>query len=223
MQLDRGNREDEQAEPDVAEQPLDPLERQGPRDDEEPDHARARSGTRYGRPESSWSTIATPPTSAAQVIRFTTEEATSVPSPALKPTRSRTRSNTGRFEIAATRPHISEYTMIPMTPIDDDPEELKAEGRAGLRVEDEVADVDEAADRGEDPERDLQELLHELLAAIVARSCLQRPLLRRDSSPSGRAGRGRRAGAPRARRAAAPRAVLPAASVVADFRALARR
>jgi len=38
MQLDRGNRENEQAKPDVAEQPLDPLERQEPRDDDESDH-----------------------------------------------------------------------------------------------------------------------------------------------------------------------------------------
>ena len=52
--------------------------------------------------------IATPPTSAAQVIRLTTCEAMSVASPAPKPARSRTRSKTGRLATAATRPHISE-------------------------------------------------------------------------------------------------------------------
>ena len=52
--------------------------------------------------------IATPPTSAAHVIRFTTCEAIRVASPAPNPARSRTRSKTGRFATAATRPHISE-------------------------------------------------------------------------------------------------------------------
>jgi hypothetical protein len=35
---------------------------------------------------------------------------------------------------------------------------LETEGRSGLRVEDQIADVDEAADRRQDSERDLQEL-----------------------------------------------------------------
>jgi hypothetical protein len=41
----------------------------------------------------------------------------SVPSAALNPTRSRTASKTAFFETAATRPHISEKTMIPTTPM----------------------------------------------------------------------------------------------------------
>jgi hypothetical protein len=57
-----------------------------------------------------------PPTSAARVIRFTTSDAISVLRPALNPTRSRTASKTAFFETAATRPLISEYTMIPSTP-----------------------------------------------------------------------------------------------------------
>ena len=52
--------------------------------------------------------IATPPISAAQVIRFTIPAATRVRRAAWTPVRSRTRSNTGRFVTAATRPHISE-------------------------------------------------------------------------------------------------------------------
>ena len=43
---------------------------------------------------------------------------------------------------------------------DDRPEDLEAERRPRLGHEDEVADVDEAADRGEDPERDLEVLAH---------------------------------------------------------------
>ena len=50
---------------------------------------------------------------------------------------------------------------------DDHPEELVAERRACLDVEDEVADIDEPADRGQDPERDLEELAH--LASRSAR------------------------------------------------------
>ena len=44
----------------------------------------------------------------ASVIRFTTSDETSAPSPARNPTRSRTASNTAFPETAATRPHISE-------------------------------------------------------------------------------------------------------------------
>ena len=49
-----------------------------------------------------------PPTSAARVIRLTISEETSAPRPTPKPIRSRIASKTGRFETAATRPHISE-------------------------------------------------------------------------------------------------------------------
>src|SRR5207253_4863653 len=63
--------------------------------------------------------------------------------------------------------------------IDDDPEhadrqhphQLIAERRAGRHVEDEVADIDEAADRGEDAERDPEDLVHgQFPARLRARS-----------------------------------------------------
>ena len=60
--------------------------------------------------------------------------------------------------------------MIPPTPSDDDPEQPVAEGRAGGDVEDEVADVDEAADRGQDPERDVEDPLHRDSARRLALS-----------------------------------------------------
>ena len=77
----------------------------------------ARISQRYGRPERSCSAIATPPSSQASVIRLTISDETSAPSAALKPTRSRTASKTALPDTAATRPHISEKTMIPQTPI----------------------------------------------------------------------------------------------------------
>src|SRR5476649_2789599 len=40
---------------------------------------------RYGRPERSWSAIATPPSSAASVIRLTTSDETSATNAPLKP------------------------------------------------------------------------------------------------------------------------------------------
>src|SRR5205823_5772257 len=42
----------------------------------------------------------------------------------------------------------------------DDPHQLITEGRTGRDVEDEVADVDEAPDRGQDPERQAEDLAH---------------------------------------------------------------
>jgi hypothetical protein len=93
--------------------------------------------------------MATPPTSAAHVIRFTISEAMSVAS-------------ADEIEDGPTRDrrdataHLGEDDD-PADAEDDDPEQLEAEERAGLRVEDEIADVDEAADRRHDPERDRED------------------------------------------------------------------
>ena len=112
--------------------------------------------------------IATPPTSAAHVIRLTTCEAISVARPAPKPVRSRTRSKTGRF---GDRRHAAAHLRVDDDPDDadhDHPQELVAERRARLRVEDEVADVDEAADRREDPERDREDVLQAHASSLAA-------------------------------------------------------
>src|SRR4029078_5622494 len=71
------------------------------------------------------------------------------------------------------RGHAAAHLRVdddPDDPDNDHPEELEAEGGAGLRVEDEVADVDEAADRREDPERDREEVLHAHASAFAFRS-----------------------------------------------------
>ena len=71
------------------------------------------------------------------------------------------RSNTGRFDIVATRPAISAYTTMPID-ADAPPTHASAhaEARAGLGVRDEVADVDEPAEGREDAEEDLEDPLH---------------------------------------------------------------
>ena len=43
---------------------------------------------------------------------------------------------------------------------------LEAKDRAGLRVEDEIADVDKTADRRHDPEGDSEHVLHAHLSAL---------------------------------------------------------
>src|SRR3954453_19727106 len=48
----------------------------------------------------------------------------------------------------------------PDRPQDDRPEQVVAEERSRLGVEDEVADVEEAADRGDDAEGDFEDRLH---------------------------------------------------------------
>jgi hypothetical protein len=49
--------------------------------------------------------------------------------------------------------HLGEYDD-PDDADDHGPDQLKAELGPGLRIENQVADIDEAADRGQDPERD---------------------------------------------------------------------
>ena len=64
--------------------------------------------TRYGQSVSSCSTIATPPTSAAHVIRFTTCAAISVAEAGGEPGALAHEVEDGPPETAAIRPHISE-------------------------------------------------------------------------------------------------------------------
>src|SRR4051794_10221226 len=60
--------------------------------------------------------MATPASSAVNVSRLMKNDATRLAAPKRGPSRSRTRSKTGRPAMAATRPHISAYTMMPATP-----------------------------------------------------------------------------------------------------------
>ena len=98
--------------------------------------------------------IATPPTSAAQVMQVhdlrgdQRREPCAEAGPLAHEVEDRPLGDRG---------HAAAHLRVDDDPDDadhDDPQELVAEGGAGLRVEDEVADVDEAADRREDPERD---------------------------------------------------------------------
>ena len=99
-----------------------------------------------------------PPTSAAQVISVLISDATSVTSPSLRPSRWRIRLNTGCLATAATRPLISPNTMMPIGREGEHPDQRIAEDRPGLGGEDQLADVDEAADGGHDAERQLKRI-----------------------------------------------------------------
>src|SRR4051794_9054087 len=146
---------------------------------------------------SSCSASATPPTSAATVMMFTTSEASSVTNPAVKPMRWRTTSNTGRLVTIATRPDISAKTMMPTTPTRtaqttwkpnkppprprlpgekedaEDPDKTPQKQRGAkkgprLDVEHQLADVDEPADSGDHAQGDLKRLLHSASATSLA-------------------------------------------------------
>ena len=100
---------------------------------------------------------ATPPISAAQVTRLLMIEAISVKSPSLSPSRWRIRLKTGCLATAATRPLISEKTMIRSSKRRT-PRSAQIRSRTRLGREDELADVDEAADRSHDPKRQLKRI-----------------------------------------------------------------
>ena len=98
--------------------------------------------------------MATPAISAVSVRKLMKNDATRLASAEPRPSRSRTRSNTGRPDDGGDAPgHLGVHDDADDAD-DDDPRQVHAEAGAGLGVGDEVADVDEAADGGEDAEED---------------------------------------------------------------------
>ena len=135
----------------------------------QPDHGE-QDQQAVGQPGEQLQQIATPPISAAHVIRFTTRDAISVaePRPEADPLPDEVEDRPPR-----DRRDASAHLRVDDDPDDTDhdhPEQLEAEGRARLRVEDEIADVDETADRREDAERDLEDLHFASLSAASASS-----------------------------------------------------
>ena len=99
-----------------------------------------------------------PPTSAAQVMSVLTSDATKVTRPSLSPSRWRMRLNTGCLAIAGdAAAHFTEHDDADGRQ-GEHPDQRVAEHRAGLGREHELADVDEAADRGHHPERQLKRI-----------------------------------------------------------------
>ena len=184
--------------------------------------------------ETSSSDNATPPISATNVSRVTAIEPMRLTSPMRGPSRSRTRSNVARPLTAATRPDISAKTQMPSTPTMHDPRQRQTEASSDLGVGDQVADVDEPADRGEDAERDCEDLLHVvgrnrsattrslartwLRSAIARRACSESPLRLRCARRRWRLWR-RRAGRSVRRSSVAP---TPVAAVLRLSRTLCR-
>src|SRR4051812_23300659 len=169
MQLDRCDREDEQAEASIAEDPLDPVERDRPddeRDDDDCDEDQPAVRETREEPEAD--------RQAADLGRERHQvhdlggdqrrEAGREPHPFAYGV---------EHGLLRDRRDASAHLRVHDDADDadhDDPEELVSEGRSGGDVEDEVADVDEAADRREDAERDLEDL------HAQSPSCSSRPL-----------------------------------------------
>ena len=157
MQLHRGNREDEHAEPAVAEDPLDPVEGNEPDDDEQPDACDEdqQSVGKTGQKLEADRQTTDLRGQRQQIDHLRGDQGRE---PRLEPDafsyRVEDRLAGDRSDPPA---HLRVHDDADHSD-DDDPEQLVAERRAGGDVEHEVADVDEAADRSEDPERDLEDL-----------------------------------------------------------------
>ena len=144
-----------------------------------------------------------PPISAMRVSRVTTNDASRFSSPAAGPEPLADEVEGGP---AADRGdpagHLGEHADADDAD-DDDPGQRHPEPGADHGVGDEVADVDEPADRGEDAEHDSEEPLHPY--RLLGRLQLGRALVQVDDrlapSPAGRRGGSR--SAPRRRRPAA--------------------
>ena len=158
MQLDRRDREDEQAEAEVAEQPLDPLERERPRgDDESDDPEQDQQPVREPGEKLQRDRDAADLGRAGHQVHHLGGDQRREPGAEARPLSHEIehgplgdRSDPAAHLRVDDHPHDADH---------DHPQELKAERRTGLRVEDEVAYVDEPADRRENSEGDRKEVL----------------------------------------------------------------
>jgi hypothetical protein len=157
MELHRRHREDEQAEPPVTEDPLDPLEGDHPDDHaQRDDHCEDEPPVRESRQEPHADGHAADlGRERQQVDDLGGDERDEAPAEADPLTHGIEDGLLGDRCDATAHLRVDDD---PDHADDDDPQELVAERRAGGHVEDEVADVDEAADGREDPERDLEDL-----------------------------------------------------------------
>ena len=159
VELERSDDEDEQREAAVAEDPLDPLERHQPEDEPE-----REDGEDEQRPVGEAREKLERDRDAAdlrrerqQVDELAGDERDQT-DPEAEPLADRVEDR-GLGHRGDAPAHLG-VGDDPAHPEHDRPEELVAEGRAGGDVEDDVADVDEAADRGQDAERDAEDVLH---------------------------------------------------------------
>ena len=115
------------------------------------------------------SAIATPASSAVRVRKLMKNEASEVGQPEA---RSEPLAHEVEHRPAGQRGHPAAHLGVDDDPDDaddHDPGQVHPEPRAGLRVGDEVADVDEAADGGQDAEEDGEEPLHPCRATNASR------------------------------------------------------
>ena len=159
VELDRGHREHEQAEAEIAEEPLEPAEGQHPRGHhEQEDRERDQQAVGQAREQLEADRDAAHLGGARHEVDDLGGDQRRQPRAEAGPLAHEVEDGPpgDRRDTAA---HLR-VDDDPDHPDDDDPEQLEPERRARLRVEHEIADVDEAADRRHDPERDREYVLH---------------------------------------------------------------
>jgi hypothetical protein len=157
MKLHTRDGEDEQAEPAVAEDPLDPFERDRPDDhsqrhDRNEDQPAVREARQEPHADGQAADLRGERHQVDDLCGDQRDEATAEADPLAYCVehgllRDR-RDPAAHLGVDDDSDHSD----------DDDPEELVPERRPGGHVENEIADIDEAADGGQDPERDLKNL-----------------------------------------------------------------
>ena len=157
IQLHGCNCKHEHAEPAVAEDPLDPFERNEPDDEEEP-HACDEDQQAVGKPREKLEADREAADLCGQRQQVDNLRRDQRCKPGLE---TDAFSNGVEDRFPGDRSDSAAHLRVhddPHHSDDDHPQQLVAERRARGDVEHEVTDVDEAADRSEDPERDLEDL-----------------------------------------------------------------
>ena len=160
VQLDRGDGEHEETQPAVSENALDPVERRHP-DDNGERGARDQDEPPVGKPGEELRGQRHEVDDLCGDERHQTGLEAEPLSHGIEDRLARDRRDAAAHLRVRDDPDHADH---------DDPEELIAEGRARGDVEDQIADVDEPSDRGEDAERDLKDLHFESWSAASASS-----------------------------------------------------
>ena len=157
--VERGGDEDEQRQPAVSEDALDALERQDADDDEQHPHGHEheQAERRVEQELQHDRDAAELRSDRQQVDELAGDEGDKARAEAQPLANDVEHGAAGHRGDAPARLGIDHD---PDHPDDDGPQQAVAEDRPGLDVEHQVADVDETADRGDDPERDLEDDLH---------------------------------------------------------------
>ena len=167
LEVDRGDDVDEQRATEIAEQPLDPAKRQEVHDHHEP-QCRDQGERAYFRVQQQLEDDRDAADLRRQRQQIDRQRRDKRDHPGAQP-------KPHPHDIKHRAPghgrdaagHLGEH-HDPDDAKRHDPQQLKSERRAGLHVEHQLADIDEPADRGNNPKRNLQHLLHSRSANLPA-------------------------------------------------------